>query len=567
MKMKSKKTLLQKILSTAFVYLMIITIMAITVSAEHPASMVDLGTAGDFAVLSKVAITSASASVDITGDIGVSPASGTFITLACSELTGTIWQVDAGLVTPCAIDGTANSDAGKTYVDNAILALGTAYTAATGGENTPASGASYLNLGAGTLTSRTLTPGVYSWDSTLDITGDITLDCEGNSSEVFVFQVGTDLNLATTNQIILAGGCQASRIFWAVGGTTMLHEESHLEGTVITGPGTTEITFIASTPGASVNGRILGAKTIALQDNSAIAMPVDTAPSTSSVTSTFITTTTATIDWTTDVFSNSTVSYGTDEFNLDTFDSNSSLVMDHTILLSGLTSSTTYYFDVTSCDDLGNCDTSGVYNFTTSTSGGITIGDSSNITTTLTNVTVTINGVDAINGMNVSGTNPINIMSNGLQVINFNYNFDASSLNFSDLNISNGISSGAAYFVVTGINSTGSQVGTKTVYMYDVNTSFNGLCVQDIADAAIPSVTCDGVNEFLLSCNGVTDSNGITCTKSSGDTILTIDGLKNSGMIQQNVPSTLTVVNLGTAGNFVVLAKTGVSVTGVTMVT
>lgn len=256
--------------------------MLFSVNAEYPATFVDLGLAGNFTVLSATAITSASASSVITGDIGISPAAGSFITVACSEITGNIYQPDATYpgttdpATTCALSGTANGGVLKTYVDTAILDIGTAYTAATGGANTPASNASFLNLGAGTLTAQTLTPGVYTWGSTLDITGDITLDCGGNSSEVFVFQVGTDLNLATTKQIILAGNCQASNIFWAVGGTTLLNAASHLEGNVITGPGTTEITLIASTPGVTVNGRLLGTKTIALQDNSAVTIPDET---------------------------------------------------------------------------------------------------------------------------------------------------------------------------------------------------------------------------------------------------------------------------------------------------
>ncbi len=554
-----------KILSHMFVYLAVFSLIAFSANAEYPASLVDLGAAENFAVLSKVAITSASASAVIAGDIGVSPASGASITLACSELTGTIWQVDAGLVASCAVDGTANANTGKIYVDNAVLALGTAYTAATGGANTPAIGAVFLNLGAGTLTARTLSPGVYTWGATLDITGDITLDCAGNSSEVFVFQIGTDLDLATTKQIILAGGCQASRIFWAVGGTTVLHEQSHLEGTIITGPGTTEITLIASTPGATVNGRLLGSKTIALQANSAVTMPVNSAPSTSSVTSAPATASTASINWTTNIFSNSTVNYGVDSTNLSSSASNTSLVMSHTVLLSGLTASTLYYFNLTSCDAIGSCDISGLYNFTTSAAGGITIGNSSDIATTLPNLAAKVNGTDATDGMNLSGTNPVNLTSNGLPIVDFNYDFDASPLNFSALNVTNGTRSSASYMIVNGVNSTGAQVGTKTIHLYGVSTSFNGICVQNIESASVPSTNCNGSSEFALKCDGIA-SNGVTCTKSTGNTTITVSGLQNSGIIQFVVSSNPAPINLGTSGNFVVLAKTGISTTGTTSI-
>lgn len=230
------------------------------------ATFVDLGTAGNFAVLSKVAISSAGTT--IVGDIGVSPVSSTAITgfsllgvpttdtfLTSALVTGKVYS--ANLVPPT-----------PTKMTTAISDMQLAYTAATGGANVPGTG-SFLNIGSGTVSTQTLTPGVYTWGSNVSITGDITLDCSSDANAVFVFQISGNLDLATGKKIILTG-CHASNIFWAVAGTTFLQAGSHLEGTILAGPATSEITLIAGTPGATVNGRLLGEKTIALQAGTSV---------------------------------------------------------------------------------------------------------------------------------------------------------------------------------------------------------------------------------------------------------------------------------------------------------
>ncbi|MEM2822454.1 MAG: fibronectin type III domain-containing protein, partial [Candidatus Pacearchaeota archaeon] len=46
------------------------------------------------------------------------------------------------------------------------------------------------------------------------------------------------------------------------------------------------------------------------------------------------------------------------------------LVLQHSITLNGLSASTLYYYNVTSCDIAGNCNTTGPFNFTTLAGGG-----------------------------------------------------------------------------------------------------------------------------------------------------------------------------------------------------
>ena len=76
-------------------------------------------------------------------------------------------------------------------------------------------------------------------------------------------------------------------------------------------------------------------------------------------------TTLAVITWTTDESSNSSVAWGTSTALAETTVVNSTNVLSHSINLTGLAVGATYYYNVTSCDSYGNCNTSGLHNFTT----------------------------------------------------------------------------------------------------------------------------------------------------------------------------------------------------------
>lgn len=240
------------------------------------ATLVNLGTAGDFAVLSKTAISSTGSTV-IVGDIGVSPTTDTAITgfsligVPANDLFLTSAQLPGYKVYSANLQSPTPSN-----MTTAISDMELAYTAATGGANVPGTGP-FLNIGAGTVSTQTLVPGVYTWGSNVNITGDITLDCQGNANAVFVFQISGNLDLATGKQIIL-NGCQASNVFWAVAGTTFLQASSHFEGTILAGPATSEITLIGGVAGATINGRLLGEKTIALQAATSVTKPAATGP-------------------------------------------------------------------------------------------------------------------------------------------------------------------------------------------------------------------------------------------------------------------------------------------------
>ncbi len=106
-----------------------------------------------------------------------------------------------------------------------------------------------------------------------------------------------------------------------------------------------------------------------LVDADEAAPAIDTTPPViSAVTSSDLTSSSATISWTTDEESDSVVNYGTDT-SLGNTALDASLVTSHSIALTGLMADTTYYYEVQSTDSAGNTaiDNNGgsYYTFTT----------------------------------------------------------------------------------------------------------------------------------------------------------------------------------------------------------
>ncbi|MCK9389788.1 MAG: ice-binding family protein, partial [Sulfuritalea sp.] len=225
---------------------------------------VDLLSAGNFVILAKTTITDVPSSA-ITGNVGVSPAAGSFIGVTCAEMTGTVYTVDATYVgsgnVTCVAPGPG---ANKTLVDNAILDMGTAYAEAAARTLPDAT-----ELGAGDISGLTIYPGLYKWSTNVAINTDVTLDAKGDTNAVWIFQVGLDLPVAAKGdvvagvKVILAGGAKASNIFWQVGGLTgaTLGTYSTFNGTILSAK-----QAIANT-GAVVNGRLFADSQVTLQQN------------------------------------------------------------------------------------------------------------------------------------------------------------------------------------------------------------------------------------------------------------------------------------------------------------
>lgn len=210
---------------------------------------IELGISGDFAILSKSGITNVYKS-SITGDIGASPISGAAILVSCAEVTGTIFSVDAAGPLPCAVNN-------ATRLTSAIGTMQTAYTDGAG-RNHP----DFLNLGAGNIGGKTLTPGLYKWTSAVVIPTDITI--AGSDTDVWIFQIAGTLNMSAAVRMTLTGGALAKNIFWVTAGAATFGTTSHVEGTILSQTGVNLQT------GASINGRMLAQTAVTLQMNTVV---------------------------------------------------------------------------------------------------------------------------------------------------------------------------------------------------------------------------------------------------------------------------------------------------------
>jgi len=210
---------------------------------------VNLRTAGNYAILAKSGISTVPPS-SITGNIGVSPISaigltGFSQTLDSSGTFSTSTQVIGKLFAASYTSPTPSQ------LNTAIADLNTAFADANGRVNP-----GFLNLGAGAIGGRILTPGLYKWTTSVSAATSFTLI--GLPTDTWIFQIAGNFALANGARATLVGGL-ASKIVWVVSGTVTLGTTSHLEGVVL---GKTSIT---AQTGSTVNGRLLAQTNVALQ--------------------------------------------------------------------------------------------------------------------------------------------------------------------------------------------------------------------------------------------------------------------------------------------------------------
>lgn len=212
---------------------------------------INLGTAGDFSILTKSGI-STTGNTSVSGDIGVSPAAASAITgfgLIMSTdmqsshtpiVTGKVYAADYAAPTP-------------DKMTTAISDMETAYTTANG-LTTPAP---IVNLYAGDISGRTLPPGLYKWSTGVLITNEgVTL--EGGPNDTWVFQISQDLTVNNSAIITLLGGAQAKNIFWVVAGQATLGTNAAFSGIILSK------TLISLNTGATVTGKLLAQTAVTL---------------------------------------------------------------------------------------------------------------------------------------------------------------------------------------------------------------------------------------------------------------------------------------------------------------
>jgi type VI secretion system secreted protein VgrG len=182
------------------------------------ATSVNLGTAGNYSVLAGTTVTNTGSSV-LGGDLGVWP--GTAVTgFPPGMVTGTINAGNAAALT-------AESDLTTAY----NTAMGLSPTATLTGHN---------------LGGMTLTPGVYFFASSAQLTGALTLNTLGNPNAVFVFQIGSTLTTASSSSVIFTNSLSDSNVYWQVGSSATLGTGTAFAGNILA------LTSITLTTGATI---------------------------------------------------------------------------------------------------------------------------------------------------------------------------------------------------------------------------------------------------------------------------------------------------------------------------
>jgi hypothetical protein len=196
---------------------------AIPVAAQ--ASAVNLATASPFVVLGGSTDTNEGSSV-LNGDLGLSP--GTSVTgFNEAVVNGATHENDA-------VAAQAQSD------------LTTAYNVAAGQPIPPGNDLTGTDLG-----NQKLTAGAYGFSTSAQLTGQLTLDAQGNPNAQFVFVIGSTLTTASASSVVLVNGASPCNVYWKVGSSATLGSTTAFEGNLMS------LASISVNNGATVVGRLL----------------------------------------------------------------------------------------------------------------------------------------------------------------------------------------------------------------------------------------------------------------------------------------------------------------------
>jgi type VI secretion system secreted protein VgrG len=178
---------------------LVLPLFALTANADI------LGSADAFGVLGASAVTNTGPSV-VFQDLGVWPG---------TSITG---------FPPGIVHGTIHND--DAVAHQAQLDALTGYNVLAGMSRT------------GTLTGQdlgglTLDPGVYFFASSAQMTGQLTLNFEGLSNMMVVFQIGSTLTTASASSVLIINPGRNDQVFWQVGSSATLGTTTDFYGSII----------------------------------------------------------------------------------------------------------------------------------------------------------------------------------------------------------------------------------------------------------------------------------------------------------------------------------------------
>jgi hypothetical protein len=214
-----------------------------TFSTKAPAGPIapNLNTVARFGIIAGVGVSNnAGFSVINNMDVGISPGARTGVTgfPPATIVNGAIYASDD--ITPpgtpaMLIQAKADLTAAYLFARDAVLPAPASVSGDQGG--------------------LTLAPGIYKSATTLLVqNGNLTLDAQGDVNAVWIFQIGsalTTIGSPTGGSIILSGGAQAKNIYWQVGSSATIGDNTQFKGNVLA------LTSITMNSNAVLTGRIL----------------------------------------------------------------------------------------------------------------------------------------------------------------------------------------------------------------------------------------------------------------------------------------------------------------------
>jgi hypothetical protein len=167
---------------------------------------ITLGTAETFAVLGASTVTNTGAT-QIRGNLGVGPGTSVVGFPPGEMALGTIYAGDA-------VAMKAQDDLTTAYKNAAALPC-------------------KFNLTGHDLGGRTLTPGVYCFNSSAQLTGALVLDFTDGDKSGFIFQIGSTLTTASHSIVSLTNCTKHCVILWQVGSSATLGTSTKFSGDIM----------------------------------------------------------------------------------------------------------------------------------------------------------------------------------------------------------------------------------------------------------------------------------------------------------------------------------------------
>ena len=265
-------------------------------SGAVPVIVIDLGLASPFAIAATAGVTNTSTApmTHINGNVVLTPDQ------TCNAVTvdnaggfglcGGMPPTISGTVITNLYPDTTTASAIKASLNAAFLSItplaGPPAVGSLGG-GTPIAAATTLGNATGSalvLGDNWFTPGVYTSITSILITGDVTLDGQGDPNAIFIFQSASSLTTAdgapspgAHTRILLTNGTKASNVWWQVASSATMGSYCEFQGNILAAFDITMKTG-STACGRSMAGAWVGGAGAFIFDSNVVSVPGNGCP-------------------------------------------------------------------------------------------------------------------------------------------------------------------------------------------------------------------------------------------------------------------------------------------------